>query len=102
VAIAVPLKQVIPDGICLVPIGNDGHTAVHHAYRMVDNKGGVGHLALVKGLGADPVLGLLKDPVPAVLAAAHNKVGHHHPASVLGPAQQDPPARIGVFPQKFK
>ena len=44
---------------------------------VVDDEGRVHHLALVKGPGADAVLGGLKDAVAAVLAAAHDEVDHH-------------------------
>src|SRR5699024_5750205 len=59
------------------------------------------HLALVKGFRADAVLGGLEDPVAAVLAAAHDEVGHHRlgPGAVVGHPQQDAPAGVGPLGQ---
>ena len=89
------LQQPVPDGVRLVAVGD--HSVVpHNADGVVDDEGGVHHLALIIGTGADAVPGGLKDTVAAVLAAAHNEIGDDGLLVVGGAAQDDAPARVGV------
>ena len=91
----------IPDGVGLVPVGDHKKPVGEEPHGMINNEGGVGHLALVKGLGADAVGRLLKDPVPGVDTAAHDEVDRHRPLSVGAAAQGNTPSGVGIFSKKF-
>ena len=100
VDVALARQQAVPDGVGLVPVGDHRHLP-HPAHRVVDDKGGVHHLALVIGPGADTVPGGLKDAVTAVPAAAHDEVDDDRLLAIGGAAQDDATAGVGVSLQEF-
>ena len=57
----------------LIAVRHD-EVAAHRADGVIDDEARVGELGGVKGLGADAVVGLDKDAVAAVLAAAHDEI----------------------------
>ena len=64
---------VLADRVGLVAVRHN-EVAAHRADGVIDDEARVGELGGVKGLGADAVVGLDKDAVAAVLAAAHDEI----------------------------
>ena len=96
VAVAVALGDVVPDGVGLVAVGHHQQAVGQQPDGVVDNQGGVGHFGLVEGLCPDAVLGVFKNSVAAVFAAAHDEIGDDR--LVVGrAAHDDAPAGVGVF-----
>ena len=92
------LVHSLIDGICLVPVGDDGLIS-QHPHRGVDDQAGILHLGRVEGLGADSVSVLHKHPVAAVLASSHNKISSHRGLSVCGTSDDNSSSGVGVILQ---
>ena len=92
-------EQAVADGVGLVAVGDDGGVA-HGADGVVNDQGGIGHLALVEGAGLDTVGGGLKDPVAAVDAAAHDEIDDDGLFIVSAAAQQNAPSGVGMGGQQ--
>ena len=92
-----PAQDSISDGICLVSVGDHRVSCCGNAADgVVDDQAGIRHPGRIKGLGFDAVIlgNRHKDPIAAVLAAAHDKIGGHSLAAVCAAAQDNAPAGV--------
>ena len=92
--------QPVPNRVRLIAIGHD-QVIFKGPDRRVNNQGGILNLRGIEGLGEDLPFPLRKDPVPAVFAAAHNKIRRHRFFAVRGLAEDDSAAGIGVMLQQL-
>jgi len=94
-------QNAVSDGVSLVAVGHN-EIGTDLADGMIDYERGIHHLALIESLGADAVLGSLKNAVAAVFAAAHDEVDNNALAAVSGLAKHNAAAGIGMIIQYLK
>ena len=92
--------QILPNGICLVAVGND-QAAACFANGMIDDQVGILHQAGIVGLGTDAVRLKLEYTVAGIHAAAHDEIGSNRLLAIRGNAQNDTAAGIGVGGKLF-
>ena len=87
--------HALVDGVGLVTICDDSLVS-KHTDRRIDDQARVSQLARVKGLGTDALTVFHKNPVTAVFAAAHDKVGRHCLRAIRGLSNDNAPSRVCV------
>ena len=92
---ALARPEPLVHGVRLVPVGDDELVLVL-PQGGVDDEAGVLHPAGVEGLRIEGPVPLDEDPVPGVVAAAHDEVGRDGLGAVGGLADEDAPAHVGV------
>ena len=86
-------RQEIINRVGLIAVRHD-RGIVEHTHRVVDDKGRILHLALVKRTGSQIVAHWLKNAVAAVFAAPHDKIRDNGLFPILAAANQDAAARV--------